>query len=276
MIRSVFLLLSLLPVLVNAEVLATVNGEAIELQDLREFSRKSPLFTGYMAAPGGPMYLLQLMVDQRLLVLEGERLQMAKPSAEDGGDIAFAMQVEKALLKPCAPISEEQAKAFYEANPMLFSTPYFLRLRRIGLKKDANNVAAKIQQLEAIKQRLLAGEIDFATTADELSEDKEGKGRGGNIGFVPIPEDDHAFWQQLKAAKPEDIIGPLEEKEIVTIYQVTGRHEPIVEPYATAQQQVPQVQQRVCNKAAKDTLILELSKRWPVDIKVDDLSVWPE
>lgn len=256
--------------------LATVAGEPITDQDLVRYARSMPLLTAYLGAPGGPMRILDNMIKERLLILEGERLGIPRPSEAQGGESAYLLRVRKALMKPCPEPTEASARAYYQAYPEDFSTSLYLRLRRIGLVVTPETEAEVKQRLEQLRRRIESGEIGFAEAAEKVSQDPMGKGRGGDIGFVPDTDPDNPLMAMLRTAKEGEIVGPLRQQDMVYLYQVTDRREPILEPYATAKEHAPEKQRQACRQQALQEVFAELKKRWQVEVLVEDIAIWPE
>lgn len=258
----------------GAEAVATVAGEPITDQDIVHYARGQPLIAPYLSIPRGPMRILDNMIKERLLLLEGQRLGMPKPAEHEGGEVAYLAQIRKALVKPCPEATEEQVRAFYDAHPELFSTPLFLRLSRIGIQTKSGEAQA-VAKLREIQGRIQRGELTFAAAATAHSEDPLGRERAGDIGFLPV-EAGNAILDQLQQAKRDEIVGPVQEQGMAYLYQVTDRREPILEPYTTARTQAVQEQARDCRQRALDDVFTELKKRWPVAILVRDIGITPE
>lgn len=272
-----FVFLTLLARTLSAETLATVDGQAITMHDFRQYARASAILFGQLSIPGGPMQVLDIMLQERLLQLEGKRRGIeADDEAAEKDPRLYARQVYNALLPPCPEPDAQAARAFYDAHPERFSTPLFLRLERIGLRSDADSRAANTARLEQLKQRILQGEIDFASAEKQYNEDAESRERAGDIGYVAVRDPDAPFWRPLVKAAINDIVGPLQEKDMVFLYRVTHRREPILEPYDTAKEKAAKAQRSACESAAANALFAELSRRWPVEIKVDDISLFPK
>jgi parvulin-like peptidyl-prolyl isomerase len=99
--------------------------------------------------------------------------------------------VAKAALKRELNISitDEDAKAYYAQHPADFEQPELVHARHILLMTidpetrqplTTNTVAAKRQQIQDIRKRILAGE-DFATLAKQYSDDRGSKENGGEL-----------------------------------------------------------------------------------------------
>lgn len=84
------------------------------------------------------------------------------------------------------PVSDEKAKAYYEANPAEFTEPEQVHARHILLRVPEN---ADDQQTEEIKKKIeeirkeIEGGEDFTAKARELSQDEATAENGGDLGF---------------------------------------------------------------------------------------------
>jgi hypothetical protein len=112
--------------------------------------------------------------------------------------------------------------------------------------------------------------------ADNLSQDEIGKGRGGDIGFVRIDDLTNPIYAKFEKANPQEIIGPVEEPGMLYLYQITNRHEPILEPYEAVHDEVQKTQQVHCNQQSLESLVTELKKRWSVEVLVDNIGIYPK
>ena len=101
-------------------------------------------------------------------------------------------------------VTDEESKAFYNANPNLFKQPEQVRASHIFIKVEAGaDEQQKAQALKKIKevQKKLKDGQDFATLAKEYSEDETSKAKGGDLGYfthgqMVKPFEDAAFGMQ--------------------------------------------------------------------------------
>ncbi len=255
------------------KLLARVGGEPISVATLREYARLNPIFYSQLQVPGGPTKVLNNLINERLLVLAGERRGIPRPP-EDPANVAYAYEVRKALMQPCPPPSEAGIKAFYDTHPGRFSTPLYLRLWRLVLAAgdDPQATSAKLRELRA---QIEAGGLDKAALADQMSLDPLGRGRGGDLGFNPVDGVDPLVTELAKLPKG-GVYGPVVQGPTVAIFQVTDRREPIPEPFESARKRVAEEQLRQCKEEAFTRLIGELKAEWPVEVYVDDIGIVPQ
>lgn len=255
------------------ETIAMVGAVAITRQDLLDYARP-PIMRPYLNIPGGPMRILDNMIKERLLVLEGERLGMPKLDSAEGGDSAYAISVRLRKAPRCAPPDETTAKAFYDGHPGKFSTPLYLRLNRYGLRFSPQNESTISEKLLALKRDITAGVTNFTALSD-LSEDEIGRTRHGDIGYLPYDDPTNPIMSTLSLAQIGQVIGPLKQKDMLFLYQVTARREPVLTPYDSIKNEVSAAQQEECYSQKLDALFTELKQRWPVKILTEDITPNP-
>jgi peptidyl-prolyl cis-trans isomerase C len=114
--------------------------------------------------------------------------------------------------KVVAQVSDEEARAYYDANPGKFETGERLRASHILLRvpegADAGLKAAVRQRAQGLLERLRRG-ADFAQLAKEHSEDAGSKGKGGRLddfsrGQLAPPFEAAAF--ALKPGETSDVV----------------------------------------------------------------------
>ena len=128
-------------------------------------------------------------------------------------------------VQPQIKVSDEDVKAFYEANPSLFEVPEQVHARHILFKvaegateEVVNTVKAKAENAAA---RAKAGE-DFATLAKELSEGPSGPG-GGDLGFFTKDRMVKPFAEAAFAMKVGEVSGPVRTRFGFHIIKVEER-----------------------------------------------------
>lgn len=109
-------------------------------------------------------------------------------------------------------VTEEQVKAYYTEHPDEFLASGGVKVRHIFFTIDPGageaGVESAMERAQAALKRVREGE-DFAKVADEVSEDKRTKGKGGNLGYVRKgrlgPEFDNVAFS-LKAGEVSDVV----------------------------------------------------------------------
>ena len=123
-------------------------------------------------------------------------------------------RVQQTEVAAKVTITEDDAKAYYEAHREEFSTPASLTLREILVQVPASDRGVNAAQDDAAKEkalslrnRLLGGE-PFAKLATEVS-DSSSKASGGLIGPINHDELAPALQKTLDAMKVGDITEPI-------------------------------------------------------------------
>ncbi len=258
------------------EVLAVVAGEPVTTQALRAYALSHPLIGGYLSVPGKGHLVLEDMIAMRLFLKEGRRLGI--PREPDMNDELYYHRVRLRLVPPCPEPDDEALRAFYERHKGRYSTPTYLRLRRIGLKATTPQArAAARRRLLEIREAIQRGEIDFGQAAERWTEDVLGKGRGGDVGFVPFEDPEDPLLRRLSALGEGALSEPMVQGDYVFIYQVTARRDPIPSAYEELD---PDTLRKDYAKTCYDERFIEkldeLKQRWKVEYRYEGVPYWPE
>ncbi|KUK81376.1 MAG: Parvulin-like peptidyl-prolyl isomerase [Pelotomaculum thermopropionicum] len=101
-------------------------------------------------------------------------------------EAAYVLNLQEELTKDVAPVSEAEAREYYEANQEQFSQPEQLEVRHILFFVDDGVSDYPVKHTDA-EAKELAGQVidqlnqgaDFAALAEEKSEDEGTKANGG-------------------------------------------------------------------------------------------------
>ncbi len=243
-------------------VLAKIGNTPITLGELVAFGKSSPAYYGFLQIPGGPDKLLKELVFERLLLLEGKDMKIPEPSGSN--DALYLLRIKKELLPDLPPVTEKEAKEYYQKHLDEFSTPLLLRLSQIKVYFSENTRKAARSKIEKALEELKKG-ASFAEVAKRFSQEPISASRGGDIGFVPVssltPEE--AKEQILKLKKGQ--ISPiLTIGNSFTIVKLTDRKEPIVDPFDKVKALVFDKAEQAKRKAQVEKLRQRLEKKWKV------------
>ena len=121
------------------------------------------------------------------------------------------------------PISDEEARLFYDEQPALFNKPEKVRVSHIYVALPANATSEEIKKgrlkIQGVEKELTAGGA-FAEVAKAQSEASDAK-EGGDVGFItqtsPVPKSllDAAF--SLKKGERSGIIKSLDGYHIIEV-----------------------------------------------------------
>jgi parvulin-like peptidyl-prolyl isomerase len=128
---------------------------------------------------------------------------------------------EKVIAK--IQVTEEDIKLYYQTHEEDFTSPEMIRARHILIKaamsaSDEEKKSAR-EKAEGILERIKDGE-DFATIAEEVSDDAGTQAKGGDLGFFPrgrmIPEFEKAAFA-LNPGEMSDIVETPYGYHIITV-----------------------------------------------------------
>ena len=101
--------------------------------------------------------------------------------------VADSYLISKISVPPDYP-GDAEVKAYYDANKAKLTTAPQYHLAQIVIAIPANATKTLLDgaqgRVNDLRKRLHLGEVDFATLAREVSDQKESGGRGGDIGWV--------------------------------------------------------------------------------------------
>ena len=155
----------------------------------------------------------------------------------------FVSEVQRRDVVDKISVTEDEARAYYEAHKQEFTTPTEVTLREIVVDvpttdrgiNAAQDDAAKAKA-EGLRKRLLAGEL-FATLAEQES-DAPSKANGGLIG--PIGRDELAVSLQadLDAMQVGDLTQVIRTQRGYQILKLESRTDTKIRPYADARDDI--------------------------------------
>jgi hypothetical protein len=211
--------------------LVRVHDHVITLQELVSFAKEAPNFYSHLQVPGGPEKILEEMIWRRLLVLEGQDRSIPEPTEEEGGMEIYIHRVLKGLLPELPPLTEADARKFYEDHPEVFSTPLMLRVFQIKVLIKNGDMASALARIESARQALNEG-VALGDVARRYSDDNFSRDRGGELGFIPMEKiDPPELEQTLRALDVGRISDIVRVGHAFVIYLVKDRREPILDPY---------------------------------------------
>jgi hypothetical protein len=249
---------------VRQKIIARVNDQDIRIQDVVEFARSAPNFLPYLQLPGGPEKILDEMIWRRLLILEGRDRGIPEPTEEEGGEELYILRVKNRLFPDFSPLSEHEARFFYETHPEEFSTPLMLRISQIKVFIKNGNVAEARNRIEAARKALDSGKA-FEQVAKKYSEDEFSRERGGDLGFIPMENIDQPQMEKLLMDLPVGGTSQIVRTgNAFVIYRITGRIDPVLDPYDRVSDLAHEKAERYRNKQALDILRKELESKWGV------------
>jgi peptidyl-prolyl cis-trans isomerase SurA len=176
---------------------------------------------------------------QAALRQEGMTLQELRTSIERRMIVDRVQQVD---VMQKISITEDDARAYYGANPQEFTTPANVTLREIFLDvperatpsgERAVNVAedeAAEQRIREIRARVTVGGEDFGRVASEVS-DAPSKANGGLIGPIDQSELAPALQQQITTLKPGEVSEPMRTSRGYQLIKLEEASTAVLQPF---------------------------------------------
>lgn len=236
---------------VDGKVITKEDLDKATQEYKQQFGDQGMPAEGTEAYQGFQKELVSRLVDEEILWLEADKMdlnvtdqeiedQVNTATNQAGGEEqlqqtlednnmtmdSFKESIRKSLLfqkiypevtKDAPEITDEEARAYYDANPDQFQQPEMRQVSHI--------LVATAEEAQAVKARLDAGE-DFATVAKEVSTDPGSKDKGGSLGEVPsensgfVPEFEQAM-DQLQAGETSDPVQTQFGFHIIRVESIT-------------------------------------------------------
>jgi len=248
----------------SGEVVATFKGHTVTSGRIaQELERLPAPSRAYLAAPDRKRQFIENLVLQDLLYEEGAEAGYDRDAdiTRQMNDLRKRLVVQRVMRKYQTPptVSDEQVKAQYEQNPMLYSTTQ-VHASHI-LVKDEDTAKQILAEVKAHPEK-------FADLAREKSTDAVSAKKGGDLGtFSPgrmVPE----FEKVVFALKPNQISDVVKTQYGYHIIMVGERKEGEPKPFDQVKEQI---RAALRNKTVQDRVqghYEELKKS--AELKIDD------
>jgi peptidyl-prolyl cis-trans isomerase C len=167
-----------------------------------------------------------------------------------------------------ATVSENEIKSYYEGHKEEFKTAEMVRARHILIKVAPQSTEeTKKKAKERIEDILkkIKDEEDFATLANNFSDDATSKLAGGDLGFFPRGKMIKPFEDTAFSLKPGEISGVVETQFGYHIIKVEEKKAPSIEPFEN-------VKERIQQKLLQDSMkakVIEFIEKAMKDPKVE-------
>ena len=249
----------------GGDVLATYGGKRLTTgRVLKEVERLPAPSRAYLAAPDRKRQFVENLVLNDLLFNEGQRLGYDKDPDVDRqvNDLRRRLVVQRLVREFQKPpeITDDQAKAYYDENPNLYSTTQ-IRASHILVKDEA---AAK-EILDQVK----ADPSKFADIAKEKSTDKTSGAKGGDLGMFAqgrmVPEFERAAFA-LKQGEVSDVVKTQYGYHVI---MVTERKDGERRPFDQVKEQIKATLRNKAIQEQQDKRYAELKQN--ANVKIDDM-----
>jgi peptidyl-prolyl cis-trans isomerase C len=249
----------------DGEVVATFSGNRLTTSRvLKEMERLPAPSRAYLQAPDRKRQFVDNMILNDLLFNEGQKLGYDKDDDIDRqvNDLRRRLVVQKVVREYQKPpeITDDQAKAYYDENPTLYSTTQ-IRASHILVKDEA---AAR-----EIREQVKADPSKFADIAKEKSTDKTSGQKGGDLGmFGPgrmVPEFERAAFA-LQQGEISDVVKTQYGYHVI---MVTERKEGERRPFDQVKEQIKATLRNKAIQEQQEKRYADLKER--ANVKVDDV-----
>lgn len=268
------------------KTLFTLKGQRYSLKQLYKEYQELPVSTQRQyAGSEGLRKLADSLIDRMLLVADtyDKLLDVkTKPLADEARLQLLRQMMEQEEVDDKIEVTEAEMRDFYAEISQRLAYPPKTRIRyiRIGLGASDDEARRARGRADEAYKKLAPGifgeAADFATVAQEYSEDPESAARGGELagwvgeGSDPLTElVDHPFHEAVLRLKPGEISEPFQIAGSLYIVQVLERTEPQPLSFEEA---TPFIEE-VLTERKHRTLASDLQKRL---LKQADVEVYPE
>lgn len=218
----------------GGEVVARYQGRTLTSGDLvKEFERLPAPSRVYMTQPERRKQFVENLIMNDLLFREGEREGIADdPEIQrQVDDLRKRLVVQRVMRKyqTAPPVSDEDVRAYYDANPDLYSTT----------QVAASHILVKDEETaRQIRAELAEHPERFADIAKEKSTDTASAKKGGDLGLFGqgrmVPEFDRVAF----SLKPGQVSDPVKTRYGWHIITVTERKEGERKPFDQVKEQI--------------------------------------
>ncbi len=173
--------------------------------------------------------------------------------------------VEQQIASKTA-VSEEEAKAFYEANPEASQRPESVRASHILLlTNQGKSDAEQLEAISALRSQIVSGE-DFSLLAKQHSEDPGSKDLGGDLNYfqrgMMVPEFEEAAFN----LEIDQVSGPVKTEYGYHLIKVTDKKEAEKLPFDSIKERIQSYLSDQGRQDAVEALVKDLRDK--ADVKV--------
>ncbi|MEW6108552.1 MAG: peptidylprolyl isomerase [Nitrospirota bacterium] len=233
-----------------------------EFQTLPEYAQK--MFEG----EGGKERFLEEIIKKELLYQEAlkkgiDKTPEFKKKMEEFKKINLISELFEKDIMSKAKISDQEVRNFYEEHKGEFTTTSQIKASHILVKT--------VDEANKVLERLKKGE-KFGDVAKAVSIDKSSAANGGDIGYFSRGQMVPEFEQAASGLKKGEISNPVKTAFGYHIIKVTDRKEGPVVEFDKIKDMIMQKLSADKQKEAFDNYMVELKKKYTVEINKQALS----
>jgi parvulin-like peptidyl-prolyl isomerase len=258
----------------SSQTLFTLKGRQYMLGQFYREYKELPLSVQIQYAGPEGMKTLAEQIIERLLLVEDTYDQLLDVDNQELATEARLQVLQQMLhqeeVDDKIEITDEEIQNFYDDNAAMMSVPPQMRIRyiRIGLGNNEDEATAARSRADDAYRKLVPGLFqegeDFATVAQEYSEDPETAADGGELpGWIGESTDIlaeielHPFHEVVLDLPVGEISAPFEFGGSLYIVQVIERTDPELLPLEEARPYI----EEILNLQKHEQLLLELQNR---------------
>ena len=242
----------------NKEVLAVVGGEEITQEEFNLFLQAVPREQqAYLSNPQFREQCLQQFIALRLFAKEGETLKLDESDefkymiANAKRDI-LAQLVMNGMMKQIV-VTEEELKAYYEANKSQFQKGETVRAKHILVDEE--------EKCKEILSAIENGETAFETAAQEHSNCPSGS-KGGDLGAFGKGQMVKEFEDAAFTAEIGAIVGPVKTQFGYHLIKVEEKKEAEETPFEEVKTTIQRTLLQKKQNEAYAAKVKELRKKY--------------
>ncbi len=254
----------------TAPAIFTMQNKSYTMTDLRNYLASRPVQRAEASASQeGLRSAVEEMALYQALALEGPQKGIVPASDQTINSPAYLYAVFTKLIPPCDPISEENAKKFFESYRNKFSTPLYVRTTRIFFNENIkiDNQTAENYLVNSAKQ-ISEGNMKFDQLLEKSKNANFSSDKIGDTGFVAM-EGDSGLVKALSNAKIGELVGPIKSNSFVYLFKIIERREPIFLSWEEAKSTAPEKAQAECNNIRLKLNQTALFKKYDVKINYE-------
>lgn len=205
------------------------NGEVVSQQDLVDYLGRRMDLRQIARNAWGVEGVVQEMAMTRVLVLEGERQGLPRKTEEGTTpqrfDDIYGLAVYKKQAPACeAPVNEQEARQYYEANPQAFVLPAQARVERIILPATTQmGGGSAMAWLQDQARAVIQGQRKFHMVALRAQSEYSLEPQG-DLGWLTL-DGDHTLMRALQTVKAGELLGPVQDGDYVYLFSVLQKRE---------------------------------------------------
>ena len=244
----------------NNRTLAMVAGVPIHQSDVEETIQAMGARGRNYDTPQGRAAILDQLINQRLFLTDAKKTMLEYDPAFKAqlakvkDDLLFQFAVSRVLEN--VRVSDEELKAFYDANPDQFAGQKTVSASHILVEQEA--------QAKELLEKIQSGEMTFEDAASQFSTCPS-SANGGSLGEFGrgqmVPEFDEACFSM----EPGELRGPVKTQFGYHVIRLDGVKDGQPVPFAQAKEAIREHLMAEKGQKAFQTRVNQLKLMYPVD-----------